>query len=234
MTDDRVRVLLVDDDDLMRAGLRSVLSSDDTIEVAGEAGDGGEALDRVRETKPHVVLMDIRMPGVDGISATREVLAGSVDVKVVVLTTFEDDDYIFEALSAGASGFLLKRTKPEELISAIHAVAEGDSLLSPSVTRRVIDHMATQPVAGLSGARLEKLTPREREVLELIGRGLSNREIAESFVIEESTVKTHVKRILMKLGLRDRVQAVILAYETGLIRPGPKTGAADSSAGAGQ
>jgi DNA-binding NarL/FixJ family response regulator len=222
---DRVRVLLVDDDDLMRAGLRSVLSSDDTIEVAGEAGDGSEALDRVRETQPDVVLMDIRMPGVDGISATREVLAGSVDVKVVVLTTFEDDDYIFDALSAGASGFLLKRTKPEELISAIHAVADGDSLLSPSVTRRVIDRMATQPVAGLSGARLEKLTPREREVLELIGRGLSNREIAESFVIEESTVKTHVKRILMKLGLRDRVQAVILAYETGLIRPGPKTGA---------
>ena len=235
MTEDRVRVLLVDDDDLMRAGLRSVLSSDETIEVAGEAGDGGDALDRVRETRPHVVLMDIRMPGVDGISATREVLAGSPDVKVVVLTTFEDDDYIFDALSAGASGFLLKRTKPEELISAIHAVAEGDSLLSPSVTRRVIDRMATtQPVAGLSGARLEKLTPREREVLELIGRGLSNREIAESFVIEESTVKTHVKRILMKLGLRDRVQAVILAYETGLIRPGPKTGAADSSAGAGQ
>ncbi|MGH3082416.1 MAG: response regulator [Gaiellaceae bacterium] len=225
MTDDRVRVLLVDDDDLMRAGLRSVLSSDDTIEVAGEAGDGGEALDRVRETQPHVVLMDIRMPGVDGISATREVLVGSPDVKVVVLTTFEDDDYIFDALSAGASGFLLKRTKPEELISAIHAVADGDSLLSPSVTRRVIDRMATQPVAGLSGARLEKLTPREREVLELIGRGLSNREIAESFVIEESTVKTHVKRILLKLGLRDRVQAVILAYETGLIRPGPKTGA---------
>ena len=220
MTDDPVRVLLVDDDDLMRAGLRSVLSSDDTIEVAGEAGDGGEALDRVRETQPHVVLMDIRMPGVDGISATREVLAGSPDVKVVVLTTFEDDDYIFDALSAGASGFLLKRTKPEDLISAIHAVADGDSLLSPSVTRRVIDRMATQPVAGLSGARLEKLTPREREVLELIGRGLSNREIAESFVIEEATVKTHVKRILTKLELRDRVQAVILAYETGLIRPG--------------
>ena len=226
MTDDRVRVLLVDDDDLMRAGLRSVLSSDDTIEVVDEAGDGGEALSRVRETQPNIVLMDIRMPGLDGISATREVLAGSPEVKVVVLTTFEDDDYIFDALSAGASGFLLKRTKPEELISAIHAVADGDSLLSPSVTRRVIDRMATtQPVAGLSGARLEELTPREREVLELIGRGLSNREIAETFVIEESTVKTHVKRILTKLGLRDRVQAVILAYETGLIRPGPKTGA---------
>jgi DNA-binding NarL/FixJ family response regulator len=226
MTDERVRVLLVDDDDLMRAGLRSVLSSDDTIEVTGEAGDGSEALSSVRETQPDIVLMDIRMPGVDGISATREVLGGSPDVKVVVLTTFEDDDYIFDALSAGASGFLLKRTKPEELISAIHAVADGDSLLSPSVTRRVIDRMATtQPVAGLSGARLEQLTPREREVLELIGRGLSNREIAESFVIEESTVKTHVKRILTKLGLRDRVQAVILAYETGLIRPGPKSSA---------
>ncbi|HKF14511.1 MAG TPA: response regulator transcription factor [Gaiellaceae bacterium] len=225
MSDERVRVLLVDDDDLMRAGLRSVLSSDDTIEVVGEAADGGEALDDIRTRRPDVVLMDIRMPGVDGISATRDVLADSPEVKVVVLTTFEDDDYIFEALSAGASGFLLKRTKPEELIAAIRTVADGDSLLSPSVTRRVIDRMATQPVAGLSGARLDELTPREREVLELIGRGLSNREIAETFVIEESTVKTHVKRILMKLGLRDRVQAVILAYETGLIRPGPKTGA---------
>jgi DNA-binding NarL/FixJ family response regulator len=215
-----VRVLLVDDDDLMRAGLRSVLSSDDTIEVVGEAGDGRLALGAVRELRPDLVLMAIRMPDLDGISATREVLDAAPDVKVVVLTTFEDDDYIFDALSAGASGFLLKRTKPEELIAAIHTVADGDSLLSPSVTRRVIDRMATQPVSGLSGARLEALTPREREVLELVGRGLSNREIAETFVIEESTVKTHVKRILMKLGLRDRVQAVILAYETGVIRPG--------------
>jgi DNA-binding NarL/FixJ family response regulator len=223
MTDQRVRVLLVDDDDLMRAGLRSVLSSDETIEVVGEAGDGREALGEVRTLRPDLVLMDIRMPDIDGIAATREVLGAEPDLKVVVLTTFEEDDYIFEALSAGASGFLLKRTKPEELIAAIHTVADGDSLLSPSVTRRVIDRMATQPAATLSGVRLDKLTPREREVLELIGRGLSNREIAESFVIEESTVKTHVKRILMKLGLRDRVQAVILAYETGLIRPGPKT-----------
>jgi DNA-binding NarL/FixJ family response regulator len=216
-----VRVLLVDDDDLMRAGLRSVLSSDDTIEVVGEAGDGRLALGSVRDLRPDLVLMDIRMPDLDGISATREVLDAAPDVKVVVLTTFEDDDYIFDALSAGASGFLLKRTKPEELIAAIHTVADGDSLLSPSVTRRVIDRMATaKPVAGLSGARLDALTPREREVLELIGRGLSNREIAETFVIEESTVKTHVKRILMKLGLRDRVQAVILAYETGVILPG--------------
>jgi DNA-binding NarL/FixJ family response regulator len=218
-----VRVLLVDDDDLMRAGLRSVLASDETIEVVGEAGDGRLAVDEIRRFRPDVVLMDIRMPGLDGISATREVLAAFPEVKVVVLTTFEEDDYIFDSLNAGASGFLLKRTKPEELISAIHTVADGDSLLSPSVTRRVIDRMATQPVAGLSGARLDDLTPREREVLELVGRGLSNREIAESFVIEESTVKTHVKRILMKLGLRDRVQAVIFAYETGLIRPGPKT-----------
>jgi DNA-binding NarL/FixJ family response regulator len=216
----RVRVLLVDDDDLMRAGLRSVLSSDETIEVAGEAADGREAVDRVRELNPDVVLMDIRMPDVDGLSATREVLEAEPDVKVVVLTTFEDDDYIFDALSAGASGFLLKRTKPEELIAAIHTVADGDSLLSPSVTRRVIDRMAAQPAAALSGARLDVLTPREREVLESVGRGLSNREIAEAFFIEESTVKTHVKRILMKLGLRDRVQAVILSYETGVIRPG--------------
>jgi DNA-binding NarL/FixJ family response regulator len=225
LSDRPVRVLLVDDDDLMRAGLRSVLSSDETIDIVGDAGDGREAIRSVRDLRPDVVLMDIRMPDLDGISATREVLAGAPDVRVVVLTTFEDDDYIFDALSAGASGFLLKRTTPEELIAGIHTVADGDSLLSPSVTRRVIDRMATEPVVGLSGARLEDLTPREREVLELVGRGLSNREIAESFVIEESTVKTHVKRILMKLGLRDRVQAVIFAYETGLIRPGSKTGA---------
>jgi DNA-binding NarL/FixJ family response regulator len=218
-----VRVLLVDDDDLMRVGLRSVLSSDETIEVVGEAGDGRVALEEIRTLRPDLVLMDIRMPELDGIAATREVLAVEPHVKVVVLTTFEEDDYIFEALSAGASGFLLKRTKPEELIAAIHTVANGDSLLSPSVTRRVIDRVATQPVVGLSGARLDELTPREREVLELVARGHSNREIADEFVIEESTVKTHVKRILMKLGLRDRVQAVIFAYESGLTRPGSTT-----------
>jgi DNA-binding NarL/FixJ family response regulator len=216
----RVRVVLVDDDDLMRAGLRSVLSSDETIDVVGEAGDGREAVDRIRELRPDLVLMDIRMPDLDGISATREVLATSADVKVVVLTTFEQDDYIFDALSAGASGFLLKRTQPEELIAAIHTVAEGDSLLSPSVTRRVVDRMAAQPSPVRTSARVDELTPREREVLELVARGLSNREIAEQFVIEESTVKTHVKRILMKLRLRDRVQAVVFAYENGLTRPG--------------
>jgi DNA-binding NarL/FixJ family response regulator len=215
-----VRVLLVDDDDLMRAGLRSVLASDETIEVVGEAEDGRVAAARVRESRPHLVLMDIRMPHLDGLAATREVLASSPDVKVVVLTTFEQDDYIFDALSAGASAFLLKRTKPEDLIAAIHTVAEGDSLLSPSVTRRVIDRMATQPAPAATGERLDVLTPREREVLELVAQGLSNREIADRFVIEESTVKTHVKRILMKLGVRDRVQAVIFAYESGLTRPG--------------
>jgi DNA-binding NarL/FixJ family response regulator len=217
---DRVRVVLVDDDDLMRAGLRSVLSSDETIDVVGEAGDGREAVDRIRALRPDLVLMDIRMPDLDGISATREVLATSPDVKVVVLTTFEQDDYIFDALSAGASGFLLKRTQPEELIAAIHTVAEGDSLLSPSVTRRVVDRMASQPSPVRTSARLDELTPREREVLEHVARGLSNREIAERFVIEDSTVKTHVKRILMKLRLRDRVQAVVFAYENGLTRPG--------------
>jgi DNA-binding NarL/FixJ family response regulator len=217
-----VRVLLVDDDDLMRAGLRAVLSSDATIEVVGEAGDGAAAAFAVGRLKPDVVLMDVRMPNIDGISATREILAEASEVKVVILTTFEDDDYIFGALNAGASGFLLKRTSPEELIGAIHAVADGDSLLSPSVTRRVIERMARQPVLtdGAAMDRIEELTPREREVLELLARGLSNGEIGSAFVIEETTVKTHVKRVLMKLHLRDRVQAVIFAYENGVVRPG--------------
>src|SRR5689334_9438285 len=205
----------------MRAGLRAVLSSDSRIEVVGEAATGRAAVARVRALRPDVVLMDVRMPDLDGIAATREVLATSPDVKVVILTTFEQDDYIFGALSAGASGFLLKRTSPEELLAAIRTVAAGDSLLSPSVTRIVVDRVARQPVAGAAAdGRLDDLTPREREVLALIARGLSNGEIGAELVIEESTVKTHVKRILMKLGLRDRIQAVIFAYESGVTRPG--------------
>ena len=223
MSGRRVRVLLVDDDDLMRAGLKAVLSTDAAIEVVGEAGDGRAAIHEARLRRPDVVLMDVRMPDLDGVSATRDLLAALPKAKVAILTTFEQDDYIFGALSAGASGFLLKRTKPEELIAAIHTLAAGDALLSPSVTRRVIGRMAGQPVANPSGSgRLDELTPRERQVLELIARGLSNGEIADAFVIEESTVKTHVKRILMKLHLRDRVQAVIFAYESGLTQPGPK------------
>ena len=216
-----VRVLLVDDDHLMRAGLRSVLSSDATIEVIGEAADGRAAVEGARRLRPDVVLMDVRMPNLDGIAATREILAGWPEAKIVILTTFEEDDYIFGALSAGAAGFLLKRTSPEELIAGLHTVVAGDALLSPSVTRRVIERMARQPAAVTSAdERLQELTPREREVLELIAKGLSNAEIAAAFVIEETTVKTHVKRILMKLRLRDRVEAVIFAYESGLTRPG--------------
>jgi DNA-binding NarL/FixJ family response regulator len=221
VTEERVRVLVVDDDDLMRTGLRGVLSSDPGIEVVGEAGDGRDALYRTRLLQPDVVLMDVRMPDLDGISATRELLAAFPEVRVVILTTFEQDDYIFGALSAGASGFLLKRTRPEELVAAVHTIAAGDSLLSPSVTGRVIERMARQPGPdAASDARLEELTPREREVLALVARGLANGEIAATLVIEESTVKTHLKRILAKLGVRDRVQAVIFAYESGLTPPG--------------
>jgi DNA-binding NarL/FixJ family response regulator len=217
VTDERVRVVIVDDDDLMRAGLRAVLSSDESIDVVGEAADGREATPVVRSTRPDVVLMDIRMPDVDGITATREVLSAAPEARVVILTTFEQDDYVFGALREGASGFLLKRTSPEDLVAAIHTVAGGDSLLSPSVTRTVIDRMARQPPPDATAhKRLDQLTPREREVLGLIARGLSNSEIAAALVVEESTVKTHVKRILAKLRLRDRVQAVIFAYESGL------------------
>ena len=224
MTEHPVRVLIVDDDALMRAGLRGVLSGDPAIEVIGEAGDGREALHRTRLLSPDVVLMDIRMPDLDGIAATRDVLAAFPEVKVVILTTFEHDDYIFGALSAGASGFLLKRTRPEDLLAAIHTVAAGDSLLSPSVTSRVIARMAHQPAPDTTrDPRLDALTKREREVLELVARGLSNSEIAAALVIEESTVKTHTKRILAKLDARDRVQAVIFAYEHGLTSPGTGT-----------
>ena len=214
------RVLIADDDDLMRAGLAELLTVDPKIEVAGQAATGREAVEQARRLTPDVVLMDVRMPDLDGISATRELARAAPGVRVLILTTFEQDDYVFGALRAGASGFLLKRTRPEELLAAVHTIAAGDSLLSPSVTRRVIDRMAQQPTPELADqARLDALTPREREVLERIARGLSNREIAAALAVEESTIRTHVKRILMKLELRDRIQAVIFAYETGLNRP---------------
>jgi DNA-binding NarL/FixJ family response regulator len=214
------RVLIADDDDLMRAGLVELLSGDAEIEIAGEATTGREAVERARRLDPDVVLMDVRMPDLDGIEATRELTRAAPRVRVLILTTFEQDDYVFGALRAGASGFLVKRTRPEELIAAVHTIAAGNSLLSPSVTGRVIDRMARQPSPEPAGlARLDELTPREREVLDLVARGLSNREIAEELVVEESTIRSHVKRILMKLELRDRVQIVIFAYETGVNRP---------------
>jgi DNA-binding NarL/FixJ family response regulator len=217
-----VRVLIADDDDLMRAGLAELLTADPTIEIAGRAATGRQAIDEARRVEPDVILMDVRMPDLDGIAATRALTtsgpgAGTGGPRILILTTFEDDDYIFGALRAGASGFLLKRTRPEDLISAVHTIASGDSLLSPSITRRVIDHMARQPAAATVDPSLaDSLTPREREVLVQVARGLANREIADLLVVEESTIKSHVKHILMKLGLRDRVQAVIYAYETGL------------------
>jgi DNA-binding NarL/FixJ family response regulator len=216
------RVLIADDDDLMRAGLVELLSGEPEVEIVGEASTGREAVERARRLGPDVVLMDVRMPDLDGIQATRELTHAAPHTKILILTTFEQDDYVFGALRAGASGFLLKRTRPEELIAAVHTIARGDSLLSPSVTRRVIDRMAQQPLPELAAqAKLEELTRREREVLELLARGLSNREIAAQLFVEESTVRTHVKRIQMKLQLRDRVQIVIFAYETGVNQPAP-------------
>jgi DNA-binding NarL/FixJ family response regulator len=214
------RVLIADDDDLMRAGLAELLAVDTTIEVVGEASDGRQAVDLASRMVPDIVLMDVRMPTLDGIGATRELATAAPQVKVLVLTTFEQDDYVFGALRAGASGFLLKRTRPEELITAVHTIAAGESLLSPSVTRLVIDHVARQPASEPADhAKLDALTPRERDVLHALAQGLSNREIANALFVEESTVRTHVKRVLMKLQLRDRVQAVIFAYENGIMQP---------------
>jgi RNA polymerase sigma factor (sigma-70 family) len=218
---ERVRVMLVDDDQILRSGLRAILSSDDSIEVVDEAENGRLAVQRARRLRPDVVLMDVRMPDLDGIAATTELLKAAPATKVIILTTFEIDEYILGALRAGASGFLLKRSSPEELIAAIHTVAEGEALLSPSVTRRLIERVAAHPILSRElDPRLAELTAREREVLELVAQGLSNAEIAETLVLERTTVKTHVQRILTKLGARNRIEVVIVAYEWGLIAPG--------------
>lgn len=209
-------VLVADDDHLIRAGLVELLAGEPEIEIVGQAATGRQAIAQACQLAPDVILMDVRMPDLDGISATRELSRVLPDVRILILTTFEQDDYIFGALRAGASGFLLKRARPEELIAAVHTVAAGDALLSPSVTRRVIEQVASQPFPALADqAKLNVLTPREREVFALLAQGLSNREIAAALVIEESTIRTHVKRILKKLELRDRIQVVIFAYESG-------------------
>jgi DNA-binding NarL/FixJ family response regulator len=212
-------VLIADDDHLMRAGLAELLTVDDDIQIVGQAATGRQAVDLARRLLPDVILMDVRMPDLDGIAATRELVTAAPGTKVLILTTFELDDYVFGAIRAGASGFMLKRSRPEDLIAAVHTIADGDSLLSPSVTRRVIDRLAQQPIPEMPDPGWQPaLTSREHEVLGLIARGLSNREIAAALVVEESTVRTHVKHVLRKLGLRDRIQAVIFAYERGVRR----------------
>lgn len=218
-----VRVLLCDDQELVRAGLEMLLAGDDAIEVVGQAGDGLEAVRMAASTDPDVVLMDVRMPGVDGIEATRRIRSGSTGgrPRVVILTTFDLDDYVFAAFRAGASGFLLKDEPRDRILEAVHRAAEGDALVAPSVTRRLIEHFVS-PAPRRRPPVLDLLTPREAEVFELIGRGLSNAELASRLVLSEKTVKTHVGRILAKLGLRDRVQAVILGYEAGVVVPGDR------------
>jgi DNA-binding NarL/FixJ family response regulator len=221
-----IRVVLVDDQELVRAGFRMVLGSQPDIEVVGEASNGGDALRLLARTKTDVVVMDIRMPIMDGVEATRRLVAAAHSLpeggpRVLVLTTFDTDEDAFAALNAGASGFLLKNVPPEEMLTAIRVVASGDSVVAPRVTRRLLDRFAGQMApAPASNGRLDTLTEREREVLLLVAQGLSNGEIAATLVVAEATVKTHVGRILTKLNLRDRVQAVVLAYETGLVHPG--------------
>jgi DNA-binding NarL/FixJ family response regulator len=217
-----IEVLLADDQALVRGGFRALLDAEDDIAVVGEAGDGRQAVSLTRQKKPDVVLMDIRMPGLDGLEATREVAsdAALVDVRIVILTTFELDEYVFEALRSGASGFLVKDTEPVDLLAAVRLVASGEALLSPSVTRRVIEEFASRAKQPPPSEALDELTEREREVMALVAEGLSNEEIADRLVVSPATAKTHVSRAMVKLGARDRAQLVVLAYEHGLVRPG--------------
>jgi DNA-binding NarL/FixJ family response regulator len=220
-----VGVLIADDQALVRAGFRMILEAEEDIEVVGEAADGREAVSETERLRPDLILMDVRMPEMDGIEATRRVLeATGYAPKVVMLTTFDMDEYVYDALCAGASGFLLKDVPPEQLVVGIRAVASGDALLAPSVTRRVIEEFVRRPPTSVRTLppKIAELTARELEVLRLIARGLSNAEIATELFVSDTTVKTHVAHVLMKLGLRDRVQAVVLAYESGLIEPGDR------------
>jgi DNA-binding NarL/FixJ family response regulator len=226
-------VLLCDDQALVRVGLRKILDAEDDLEVVGEASDGEDAVAEAGRLRPDIVLMDIRMPVLDGIEATRRIAGAQPAIRVVMLTTFGLDGYVYDALRAGASGFMLKDAPPEEIVAAVRIVANGDALLAPAITRTVIEEFArrapgTAPPPRPEPPALDELTPREREVLELLARGLSNPQICERLVVSEATTKTHVARILQKLGLRDRIQAVIYAYETGLIEPG---GGGDAAGG---
>jgi DNA-binding NarL/FixJ family response regulator len=216
-----IRVLIADDQALVRGGFRMILDAQKDIEVVGEAGDGHEALQRAREIKPDIVLMDIRMPELDGLEATRRMLVGDGGPRVLILTTFDADEYVYEAMKAGASGFLLKDVRPEQLAEAVRIVAAGEALLAPAITRRLVEQFVRRPPPGSAKpAELAELTERELDVLRLVARGLSNAEIASSLFLTEATVKTHLTHILAKLNLRDRVQAVVLAYESGLVQPG--------------
>ena len=214
------RVLIVDDQELVRTGFRVVLDAEPDIDVVGEAADGIAAVEAVASAQPDLVLMDIRMPNLDGIEATRRIAASDPSPRILILTTFDLDDYVYEALRAGASGFLLKDARAEELCHAVRTVATGEALLSPSITRRLIESYTRHPPPTERPATLEELTPRELEVLKLIARGLSNASIARELIVGDATVKTHVARIFSKLDLHDRAQAVVLAYESGLVQPG--------------